>query len=124
MRLFQNKMNKFSKILTIAMVLAVSAVFAGAVLAADEVGTAGASPIQNIDQLLIILKKIVVLMYRAFFIVAIGAVILAAFTYLTGGDDPEKIKSATHKIIYAAIAIAVALISVGANVIIKDLIGK
>jgi len=115
--------NKFSKILTIAMVLAISAGFVGIVLANGEIGTAEASPIKNIQGLLTILKKIVVLMYQAFFIVAIGAVILAAFTYLTGGDDPEKIKSATHKIIYAAIAIAIALVSVGANVIIKDLIG-
>ena len=105
------------------MVLTLSAVFTSVVLA-DEVGTAGASPIKNIEGLITILNKIVVLMYRALFIVAIGFVILAAFTYLTGGDDPEKIKSATHKIIYAAIAITVALISVGANVIIKDLIGQ
>ena len=118
-------MRKFSKIsIGAAMILTISAVFAGAVLAAGKPGTPEASPIQNINQLLTILNKIVVLMYRAFFIVAIGFVIWAAFNYLFGGDDPEKIKSATKRIIYAAIAISVALISVGANVIIKNLIGS
>ena len=61
-------------------------------------------------------------MYQAFFIVAVGAVLLAAFTYLTAKDDPEKIKSATKQILWASVAIAIALVSVGANVIIKDLI--
>ena len=104
------------------MVLMLSAVLTGAVLAVPT-GKAEDSPVKNIDQLMIILNNIVKIMYRAFFIVAIGFVILAAFTYLTGGDDPEKIKSATHKIIYAAIAIAVALISVGASTIINTFIG-
>ena len=119
-------MKNFPKILIgAAMILALSAIFSGAVMTAAAVpGTPEASPIQNINQLLTILNKIVVLMYRAFFIVAIGFVIWAAFNYLFGGDDPEKIKSATKRIMYAAIAIAVALISVGANVIIKSLIGQ
>jgi len=121
-------MKKISKILTgaamilaLSAVLTISAIFTGVVLAA-EVGEPGASPIQSIDQLLTILKKIVVLMYQAFFIVAVGAVLLAAFTYLTAKDDPEKIKSATKQILWASVAIAIALVSVGANVIIKDLI--
>ncbi len=118
-------MKRLAKILTgAAMVLTISAIFTGAVLAAAEPGTAEASPIKDVKQIFTILNRIVVLIYQAFFIVAIGFVILAAFGYLTGGDDPEKIKSATKRILYAAVAIAVALVSVGANVIIKDLIGQ
>lgn len=115
-------MKKFSKIFTGAiMILTLSAVLTGVVMA-EATGEAKDSPIQSIDQLMGVLKSIVKVMYQAFFIVAIGFVILAAFTYLTGGDDPEKIKSANKKIIYAAIAIAVALISVGANKIIESFI--
>ena len=80
------------------------------------------SPVTSIKDVMDILTKIVNVLYTAFFIVAIGFVILAAFDYLTGGDDPEKIKGATKKIMYAAIAIAIALISVGANKIIENFI--
>jgi len=114
--------NKFSKILTIAMVLAISAGFGGAVLEAAT-GEAKDSPIKNINNIVTILNNIVKYMYQIFFIIAIGAVLWAAFTYLTAKDDPEKIKSATKQILWAAVAIAIALVSVGANVIINNLIG-
>lgn len=122
MRLF-NKMKKLSKILTgAAMVLALSAILGSAVLAIPT-GEAKDSPVKGVNDIMKILNNIVKVMYQAFFIVAIGFVILAAFTYLTGGDDPEKIKSANKKIIYAAIAIIVALISVGAAQIIGSFVG-
>ena len=61
--------------------------------------------------------------YTIFFIISAFMVILAAFTYLTAGAEPEKIKSANHKIIYAAIAIAVALLAVSINAIVGSIIG-
>ena len=115
-------MNKLSKITIFsAMVLMMGTVLTGSVFAANY-GSPVSSPVTKVDDILIILNNIVKIMYRAFFIVAIGFVILAAFNYLTGSDDPEKIKSATKRIMYAAIAIAVALISVGANKIIDNFI--
>lgn len=77
-------------------------------------------PVTSIKDVMDILTKIVNYMYTAFFIVAIGFILLAAFNYLTAQDDPEKIKSATRQIMWAAVAIAVALISVGANKIIEE----
>lgn len=114
-------MNKFLKISIFSlMILVLSAVFFSVTAAVSENPTK--SPVKNVNDVIKILTSIVNVLYTAFFIVAIGFVILAAFDYLTGGDNPEKIKSATHKIIYAAIAIAVALVSVGANKIIQDFI--
>ena len=46
-----------------------------------------------------------------FFVVAIVFVLLAAFNYLTASGDPEKVKKASHMLLYAAIGIAVALIA-------------
>lgn len=115
-----NLMNKFSKILTIAMVLLISAVFAGAAMAVD--GSASASPIKNVDDVVKIIGNIVVIMYRVFFVVAIGAVIWAAFIYLTSKDDPEKIKNATKQILWAVVAIAIGLASVGFSKIIDTFI--
>jgi len=111
---------KFLKISIGAMaVLTISAVLVSAVLAAVG-GSPDSSPVKEVEDVVNIIGNIVVLMYRAFFIVAISAVIWAAFTYLRGGDDPEKIKSATKQIMWAAVAIAIALVSVGAAKILDQ----
>jgi len=86
------------------------------------IGFAQESPVKSIDDVMNVLKSIVNVMYTAFFIVAIMFIILAAFNYLTAQDDPEKIKSATRQIMWAAVAIAVALISVGFNKIVESFI--
>ncbi len=103
------------------MILIISATLTGAVLA-QPTGEAKDSPIKNVAGLIIVLNNIVKVLYQAFFIVAIGFIILAAFTYLTAKDDPEKIKSATKQILYATIAIAIALVSVGVSTIIFNFI--
>ncbi len=77
-------------------------------------------PVTSIQDVMNILRSIVNVMYTAFFIVAIAFILLAAFNYLTAQDDPEKIKSATKQIMWAAVAIAVALISVGFNKIVES----
>lgn len=49
--------------------------------------------------------------YRIFFIVAAVFIIIAAFNYLTAQGDPEKVGKAKSMIIYAVIAIVVALLA-------------
>lgn len=46
-----------------------------------------------------------------FFIVAALYIILAAFAYLTSGGDETKIKTAKDRLMYAVIAIVVALLA-------------
>ncbi len=60
--------------------------------------------------------------YTIFFIIAVFMILLAAYTYLTAQAEPEKIKNATNQIIYAAIAIVVALLAVSINVIVKSIV--
>ncbi|MEK7634679.1 MAG: hypothetical protein AAB396_02255 [Patescibacteria group bacterium] len=78
--------------------------------------------ITKIDQLLDILADILKYIYTIFFIVAVMFILFAAYTYLTAQDDPEKIKSATKQIMWASVAIVVALMSLSFNVIIKNFI--
>ena len=60
--------------------------------------------------------------YTIFFIVAIIFILIAAFNFLTAKDNPEKVKSARSQLMWAAVAIAIALISVGAaNIILNFL---
>ena len=83
---------------------------------------AGNSPIQTPQKIFDILKRIVQYVYTIFFVVAVIFIIIAAFNFLTGGDNPEKIKSAQNQILWASVAIAIALLSLGAAQIIKDFI--
>ncbi len=107
-------MNKSLKILIeLAVITTVGGIF-------PLIGLAQTSPVESINDVMNILRSIVNVMYTAFFIVAIAFIILAAFNYLTAQDDAEKIKSATRQIMWAAVAIAVALVSVGFNQIVEN----
>lgn len=77
------------------------------------------SPIKEPGDVFRILVNLVRYAYTIFFIVAIVFIIVAAFKFLTAGGNPEKIQSARTQIMWAVVAIAIALISVGAATIIK-----
>lgn len=62
----------------------------------------------------------------AFYILIILAVIfvlVAAFRYLTAAGDPEKVKGAGNTLLYAAVAIGVALLARAVPLIIGSFIG-
>lgn len=79
-------------------------------------------PITTPEGIFNILKTVVQWTYTIFFVVAVLFILLAAYTFLTAKDDPGKIKSATNQIFWAAVAIAIALIAVGATQIIQKII--
>jgi hypothetical protein len=56
-------------------------------------------------------------------ILTIIFVLVAAYKYLTAGGDPEKVKSAGNTLLYAAIAVIVALIAKGLPLIVSTFIG-
>ena len=91
---------------------------------AQQLNQLNNSPINNASQLLSILAKITQWMYTIFFILAVIFILLAAYNFLFAQGDPEKIKTARKQIIWAAVAIAVALLSVGATQIIQSFIGS
>lgn len=85
---------------------------------------AGNSKITQPSHIFKILKNIVQYTYAIFFIVAVIFILIAAFNFLTAQGDPEKIKSSRAQILWACVAIAIALISVGAAQIIQAFINK
>lgn len=97
----------------------VGAITAGTIPGAKELGTPE-SPTKTPGGLLDIITSIVKWVYIVFFIVAVLFILFAAFNYLIGGGQPEKVKLAHTQLIYALIAIAIALMSVGAVAIIKN----
>jgi len=69
-----------------------------------------------------VLRDIVKWVYTAFFIIAVLIILFAAYTYLTAGADPAKISTVHKQLIYAAIAIVIALIAVGVEKIVENLL--
>lgn len=80
------------------------------------------SPITEASGFLSLLAKITQWTYTIFFIIAIIFILFAAFKYLTASGEEEAIKTVHRSIRYAVIAIAIALISVGATAIIDSFI--
>ena len=61
--------------------------------------------------------------FTALIIAAIIFVLVAAFQFLTGGGNPEAISGARDKLIWAAVGIAIALVSKGVAVILQTSLG-
>ena len=56
-------------------------------------------------------------------IIAVIFIIIAAFKYLTAAGDPEKVKAASHMLLYAAIAIVVGIIAKAVPSLIGSVLG-
>jgi len=97
----------------------VGAITPGAIPEAKELGTPE-SPIKTPGGLLDAIANIVKWVYIVFFVIAVMFILFAAFNYLSGAGNPEKLKKAHDMIMYTAIAIAIALLAVGAVTIIKN----
>ena len=70
-----------------------------------------------------ILNTVVTWVFTVFLIVAVIFILLAAFNYLFSQGDPTKVKTATKQVVYEAVAIAVALLSVSIRFVVEQLIG-
>jgi hypothetical protein len=78
----------------------------------------GDQSIRSVSQLYLILLNIIRWVYTAFFIVAVLFILLAAYNFIQGGSNPEKVKTAKSQLKYAVIAIVVALVASGAALVI------
>lgn len=67
-----------------------------------------------------LVRYIVRWIYIIFFIIAVLFILFAAFTYLTAGGNEETVGKARNMIIYAAVAIIVALLAVGFEAIVRN----
>jgi uncharacterized membrane protein len=74
------------------------------------------------QDILDLMQSAVTYMYSAFYILAVGFILWAAFNYLQGGTNPKKIETAKAQLKYAVIAIVIALVASGASAIIQNFI--
>jgi hypothetical protein len=95
------------------------------------VPTAPVNPVANLPQGNIssvqsVLNLVCVVFDWAFyFLIALSVlfIIVAAFKYLTAGGDPEKVKGAGSTLLYAAIAVAVALLARAVPLVVASFLG-
>ncbi|MCX6702414.1 MAG: hypothetical protein NTW60_00915 [Candidatus Wolfebacteria bacterium] len=80
------------------------------------------SPIKSVQDITSVIEGLVRWVYYIFFVAAVYFLLAAAFGYLAGGSNPEAVKKAHKSLLWAFVAIAVALISVGAANIVRDFI--
>src|SRR3989344_8663100 len=81
-----------------------------------------ATPITSFQEILNVVNTLLSWIFTIFFIIAAIVIIFAAFNYLTAGGDEEKINKAKQQLIYAIVAIAVALVARGIEFVVEELV--
>lgn len=114
-------MSKTTKQIVLGSVLFLSLVVLPTVVFGQfkEPPTTTITSLANVQSLL---NTILSWIYIIFFIVAAIFIILAAFGYLSAQGDEEKVRKAKQQLIYAIVAIVIALIAVGVDNIVAGLI--
>jgi heme/copper-type cytochrome/quinol oxidase subunit 2 len=100
-----------------------SAVAVGVALATPLIGFAQGSPPQTVSSVVNLFNKALGILQAVFWIVASIFIIIAAFKYLSAQGDPEKVGTARQMVIYAVIAIAIALLALVIDNIVADFLG-
>lgn len=72
--------------------------------------------------LLRVVTTIVNWIFTIFIVISVIFIMIAAFDFVTGGDDPEKISKARQRIIWAIAGIAVALLARAIPTVLKTII--
>lgn len=81
-------------------------------------------PIKTPDDIFNILANVLKYTYTIFFIIAVIFILIAAFSFLTAKGDPTAIVGARSQIVWAVVAIIIALLSVGAAQIINSFLSS
>jgi len=101
--------------------------FPAVILAQTQTGTLPDAPVGKdsltAEEIVTIIKKVTGWMQGIFFLLATIFILYAAFTYLTSGGDEEKTKKAKNIIVFAIIAIAVALLATAITPLVQTFLG-
>jgi len=77
---------------------------------------------RSLDEITRLLVRWQTWLTRVFWIVAVVFIVLAAFKFLTSGGDEKKIGAAKTALIYAFVAIGVAILSTAAEPLVIDIL--
>ena len=116
---------KTNLIIGASLVLILALPVIGAAWTLEPVATSGVvfSTITGGTELINLINSAIGWVQVVLFTFAVLFLIFAAFSYLTSGGDPEKTKTAMNSVIYAIVAIAVAMISFGIKAVVQSILG-
>ena len=115
-------MNKLYKVGIIIPLLAVIIIPMMGVMVNAQEAPLTTPPIADLAGVESLLTEILGWINTFFYIIASIFILFAAFQYLTAAGDEEKVKKAKNMLIYAVIAIAIALFAGGLDVLIENII--
>tara|TARA_Y100000310_G_scaffold328929_1_gene397909 strand:- start:755 stop:1129 length:375 start_codon:yes stop_codon:yes gene_type:complete len=78
-----------------------------------ELGSGLDTPVESVEGVLVLLQDIVGWMQVFFYVIATLMIVLGAWDYLLSDASEEKVKKAKDKILYAIVAIIIAVIAGG-----------
>ena len=78
--------------------------------------------VEEIKDVQTIVQSIVGWVQLFFYIIATLMIILAAYDYLSSGGDETKVKSAKGRVIYAIVAIAIAVVAGGVVTLVNNFV--
>lgn len=117
-------MKKFTSSLALAFVAAAMPLlsFAAGGSGIDSVQTLPEG-VKDFGGFIKIFNTLINWIFTILLILAVFFILFAAFKYLTAGGDNEKIGSAHKILVYAVVAIAVALLAQGVRFVVAQLVG-
>jgi hypothetical protein len=115
---------KFALDFVVPVVLLALPLLAMAAVPTPPSGVAPTSDINNINAVGQAICGITNWLFYFLILLTVIFVIWAAFQYLTAAGDPEKVKSASHALLYAAVAIVVGLLAKATPNLIGSIIGS
>lgn len=81
------------------------------------------SPITDVAGVERLITRIFNLLRNLFFVIAAFFILWAGWTYLQAGGDPTKIEEAKNRLLYAVVAIAVAVVATGVVPLVRGFLG-
>ena len=109
-------MNSMKKTLFLKLPVYLTVLLASTAYAADQ----PVKIVTSVQQVVNILNYAVKWLYTAFFVITVIYILLAAYKFLRGGDNPKNVEDAKKMLTYAVVAIVVALFATGISVLIQN----
>jgi hypothetical protein len=81
-------------------------------------------PIRTVQNVLDLIQKILLWVSTAFWLAAGAATLYAAYLYLTAAGNDERVKKAKQQLLYAVIAIIIAIMAAGLPALINSFLNK
>lgn len=120
-RNFMKTLKKVAVFLPIVALLAMP-VFVGA--QSNNIGTQPVtSPVQGMSTLQQTIDRIVGFLQTLLFALAAVFIVIAGYKYLTAQGDSEKVDSAKNMLLYALIAIVLAIVATGIVALVRNVLG-